>query len=771
MSLHDLLEDMVAAEVDRAVAVFTTAARSAVMQSLIADAEEDGQHIDPYAILGQQHVWDQETEQTITPAVLAALIAAAAWELDRAGYPTPPPNSTTPPPGRAAAAMDVLTRSMNTTHPNVVSVGEWLVHQPNWQDYIEEYAHTVSNRVVGMPEAIYRELSDDLAKATRDGATPTERAKVVEGSLDLDTEGGFDKMQHRSRRIARTETNTSVNAGTLEAAKAEASLWDEELQKAWIATTDPRTRDSHFRADGQRRALGEKFQIGEHEADFPGDPSLPAGECINCRCSLLILGKDDPLPNEADRQTERERSDGTTRNPQAEVDRRADRGVTRDRDDQATITAAAEETPMRQTWSGILAPVGTPTGDGRIIDADAAVEFREFPQPLMYQRATSGGHDSAVVVGKITTASAGPDGITAEGEFFDSIDAAEAAEMVTEGVIRPSVDMCDMVTEWELLDKDGQPVDMDDPDAVWEDGVAEVMHVRSCTIMAATLVAKPAFAEAKITVTGNTEAAPEVSEEEAALVASAAAVVEQRVDSEAFMDPGLSGPTALTVTEDGRVFGHLALWGTEHVGVPGRVTPPKSPSDYAFFHVSTVDTTTGPVACGRLTVGCGHADGKAGHAPTVEHYDTAGTCWALVRAGEDAHGIYVSGIVNPDASEEQVRAGASAPLSGDWRSIGGHLELVAALSVNTPGFPVPRSYAARQDRTLSLVAAGAIPHVPMADRQQVDIARAVADGLRLRDEEVAAQQQAQARVDLAEEYAARVRALHAQGMARQIGAL
>lgn len=423
---------------------------------------------------------------------------------------------------------------------------------------------------------------------------------------------------------------------------------------------------------------------------------------------------------------------------------------------------------MRKTWSGILAPVGTPTGDGRIIDSDAAVEFREFPQPLMYQRATSGGHDAAVVVGKITTASAGPDGITADGEFFDSLEAAEAAEMVTEGVIRPSVDMCDMVTEWELVDGDGKKVDPEVDE--WDPSWSETMHVRACTIMAATLVAKPAFAEAKITVTGDTEAAPEAPEEEAALVASAAAVVEQRIDPAMFANPELDAPTALTV-KDGRVFGHLALWGTEHVGVPGRVTPPKSPSDYAFFHVSTVDTTTGPVACGRLTVGCGHADGKAGHAPTVEHYDSAGTCWALVRAGEDAHGIYVSGIVNPDATEEQIRAGASAPLSGDWRSIGGHLELVAALSVNTPGFPVPRSYSARQDKTLSLVAAGAIPHVPMADRQQVDIARAVADGLRIRDEEVAEQKQEKVRVDLAQEYAARVRTLHAQGMARQIGAV
>lgn len=52
---------------------------------------------------------------------------------------------------------------------------------------------------------------------------------------------------------------------------------------------------------------------------------------------------------------------------------------------------------------------------------------------------------------------------------------------------------------------------------------------------------------------------------------------------------------------------------------------------------------------------------------------------------------------------------AAGGISGDWRSIGGHLELVAALAVNVPGFPVPRpALAASAGRQTALVAAGVV---------------------------------------------------------------
>ena len=37
-------------------------------------------------------------------------------------------------------------------------------------------------------------------------------------------------------------------------------------------------------------------------------------------------------------------------------------------------------------------------------------------------------------------------------------------------------------------------------------------------------------------------------------------------DKSDFANPHLDGPTALTATADGRVYGHLTAWGTPHIG-------------------------------------------------------------------------------------------------------------------------------------------------------------------------------------------------------------
>jgi hypothetical protein len=78
--------------------------------------------------------------------------------------------------------------------------------------------------------------------------------------------------------------------------------------------------------------------------------------------------------------------------------------------------------------------------------------------------------------------------------------------------------------------------------------------------------------------------------------------------------------------------------------------------------------------------------------------------------GEDDIGIWFSGAVRPNVTPEMVDAlRAAGSVSGDWRNIGGDLELVAALSVNVPGFPIlPTMIAASGGVQTSLVAAGVV---------------------------------------------------------------
>jgi hypothetical protein len=116
------------------------------------------------------------------------------------------------------------------------------------------------------------------------------------------------------------------------------------------------------------------------------------------------------------------------------------------------------------------------------------------------------------------------------------------------------------------------------------------------------------------------------------------------------------------------------------------------------------------VRTGKITLDTIHpADGLSA-AATQNHYERTGRVAADVVAGEDAHGIWVSGAIRPGLSAAQLRELRAAPLSGDWRRIGGNLELVAALAVNVPGFPIPRPHGLVAGGAVqSLVASGMVP--------------------------------------------------------------
>ena len=177
-----------------------------------------------------------------------------------------------------------------------------------------------------------------------------------------------------------------------------------------------------------------------------------------------------------------------------------------------------------------------------------------------------------------------------------------------------------------------------------------------------------------------------------------------------FADPKLDRLTPLTVMETGRVVGHFAGWDTCHTAYPDEcVTAPRSPSGYAYFMLGEVtcsDDTTVPV--GQLTMHTGHAPLAFNQERTRAHYDNTSVVVADVAIGEDDHGPWLAGALRPTVSDEDRRALSAAKLSGDWRRVEGHLELLAILAVNVPGFPVPRARVASGEpsRVLSLVASG-----------------------------------------------------------------
>jgi hypothetical protein len=210
------------------------------------------------------------------------------------------------------------------------------------------------------------------------------------------------------------------------------------------------------------------------------------------------------------------------------------------------------------------------------------------------------------------------------------------------------------------------------------------------------------------------------------------------VDAAWFADPGLTGPTPLTITEDGRIFGHLATWGTCHIGIPGTcVEAPPSPSGYAYYRTGVVMTTEGEVPVGSITMDTGHAPLSADARVAASHYDHTGAVVGDVAAGDDEFGIWVAGALRPGLSSAQIDAVRAGALSGDWREIRRHLELVAALVVNVPGFVVPRiGLAASGGIQSALVAAGIVLQdegdESVVEAAMADLVTAVADEVEAR---------------------------------------
>lgn len=213
--------------------------------------------------------------------------------------------------------------------------------------------------------------------------------------------------------------------------------------------------------------------------------------------------------------------------------------------------------------------------------------------------------------------------------------------------------------------------------------------------------------------------------------------------AEWFTDPELTAPTPVTVTPEGRTFGHIAQWGVCHTGLGLSVgmddsctAAPTSPSNYAYYRTGVVDTDQGEIPVGNLTMGIGHAGERVTAGAAIAHYDNTNAVVADVVTGEDEHGIWFSGAMRENLTDEQIRAFKASTLSGDWRQIGGEYELVAALAVNVPGFPIPRlALAASGGRLTSLIAAGIVPREEKAPEpiSAKEFAKAVREEMAFQD--------------------------------------
>lgn len=165
-------------------------------------------------------------------------------------------------------------------------------------------------------------------------------------------------------------------------------------------------------------------------------------------------------------------------------------------------------------------------------------------------------------------------------------------------------------------------------------------------------------------------------------------------------------------TPTGQVWGYIAEWGVAHAGILDRevLAPRLGQAGYRSFlsRGSTYTAEGTEVGTGILTFGGGHANTALGIMPALAHYDEAGAAYADVVVGEDDFGVWFAGAMRSTLTREEMETFAKHPISGDWRADPGDrdVRLIAACSVNTPGFRIgARSHIAASG-VRTLVAAG-----------------------------------------------------------------
>lgn len=330
------------------------------------------------------------------------------------------------------------------------------------------------------------------------------------------------------------------------------------------------------------------------------------------------------------------------------------------------------------------------TPDGRRIHSEG-FGVRDLPLSFSAMFTTQHSPGEAVLVGSIDEVTIEEDGrVWGQGWLLNEPDARRAGRLIQAGALRGN-----------SVELSAEKVDL----TFDETDEKMLVDFVSSKLSATTLVANPAMESCVVELVSpdfdfgeDAELTDAVSAlasftDIAPSVFSVAAPEKPRSDlpnPELFLDPGFTGPTQVTVDKDGAVYGHIALWDTPHLGSPA-MTPPRTFADYAYFTVGEVLTSGGIFATGPLVIGDEHAAIHLGWRAAVDFYAATSRAWADVAVGEDEYGIWVAGMVRPGTDDATVHAARASGVSGDWRRIGGNLELVAVLSVNTPGFPVPQT--------------------------------------------------------------------------------
>jgi Phage Mu protein F like protein len=203
-------------------------------------------------------------------------------------------NGGQPDPRGALAAQGWFTREVGDWVDEDLAAVAWAALDdadvqdviPDSKSLIQDYLDGAKNRLVSVPDRVYAVVKDIVAEGVENGDS---NERLAERVARLFGDEGIETWEGRVMTVVRTEALAAQNAGTYASFLSIAAADDTAWEKAWLSTVDGRVRETHKKADQQRVKLKQQFRVGGARLLFPGDPSGPPEEVINCRCSLLLL--------------------------------------------------------------------------------------------------------------------------------------------------------------------------------------------------------------------------------------------------------------------------------------------------------------------------------------------------------------------------------------------------------------------------------------------------------------------------------------------------
>ncbi|MBA3580561.1 MAG: hypothetical protein H0W42_11315 [Gemmatimonadaceae bacterium] len=335
---------------------------------------------------------------------------------------------------------------------------------------------------------------------------------------------------------------------------------------------------------------------------------------------------------------------------------------------------------------------------------------RELPRTISFQESDMPGHSGAVPAGSLWSVTVDSEtGLLSGSGWLADNEHGHAAELaiVSKSLHHNSIDLGDIPANGVRIVEHGD---------FWDDDFHVDLIFEKWSLVKTTLVANPAFKDARVEVSDEITAALGLDEPlvvEAPSLYSGHTAVEMVASATAlpswdhFYQAESDIPHKVMLGDadaDGWIplSGNLAQWGKPHTGYDGRSRyAPRSANDYAKFCQPSVLTDRGYVRTGPIVL-------FGGHVSLTAAADDPRNAWADVRVTDGKHGPWVSGVVRPHVSADDAALyiARASRLSGHWK--GDELRMI--ISCNAEGFPI-ESYEIAEGE---LVASFEAPERPLA---------------------------------------------------------